>query len=1264
VRRVEKGEQRQRLVFTSLEPVDEIVGSPMSDTGPYTVTLGDPNVTAGNIAEPTWQSWRDEVASIGGPSPLLHFVDTPRTRIELSATHPGGLPRFITGDRTLLSSLIRDEIALRNARIAAGAVIDKSIELRAVRGIDAVHLGVGLARWRNGGDEYSAPVLLRPVAIRRYGRDVELKLRGTTFLNPLLKRALHEQFLINLDAEDFAALAEETGVFKPQPVIDRLRGLTEHLQWFTVQPRLVVSTFADVARSMSDDLGDFDHDVLSALAGNPSARERVESAFAPTRIVPQDDRPPSIDNLLLDADVEQETAVAQIANGSSIVVRTLPGTGATQTIVNAIGALVARNRRVLVVGPRRSSLDALAYRLEQVGLPGVAVAARSARRDLIRSITRNEKAAVPKVDEVDDALVRLRRVLLDYRGALAETHRDYGVSVLDALGELARLSQLPSPPKTRARLQRSAIVALAGDRTEPARLLSRTAELGEFRYGPSDSPWYGADFATSAQASAAHVLAKKLYNIEVPRLIERSEALLDGTRLRPFRSMAELGVYLRLLGDLRESLDRFQPAVFDRPLDELITATSNRRDTPTMNGATRRKLRRLALEYVRPGVHVGDMNESLHRIQRQRTLWQRFADAGAPPRVPAGVSDVQVAYQKVAEDLAGLDGPLGRQRTPESLLTLPLDQLTRTLGELATDSEVLANLQERTEIRGTLRDLQLDPLLADLTERHVTHEHVADELELAWWQSVLETLLADDKALLGANTRVIDRLEADFRLVDQAHAGSTGAQLAAQLATQWKIAVTDNPEQADALRQMLRSGVVTPAQLARKAPQLSRALSPVWLASPYEVAALPASLAFDTVLLVDAGACTLAENIGAIRRAHQVVAFGDPVTQTPSPFRIAVSDPAQEPSAAPTDDGLRRDVDAWHAASALAQLSELLPAYSLTRSYRSVGDDLAELINRRFYGGQIESLPWAGSFLGHPSLSLSYVRGGHGMPDGDTGTVESVDAEVTRVVDLVLEHAISRPRESLMVVTASAKHAVRVQQAVLTASAKSTALADFIGSDRAEPFAVVTLEESVAQSRDRVIFSIGYGRTPHGRLLSSFGPLGEPGGERMLAVGLTRARRAMDIVSCFRPDDIDESRMRHGIVALAQVLQEAAEIESATPAVPADAESMLGDLAARLEGLGLTARLGHRGVLPLVASFQGKAVVVETDRVLGRGSLRESLRLRPEVLRRLGWHYVRVHSFELFADPDAVARRVARLLGVDITEPDADDSAEFGLRVG
>jgi hypothetical protein len=1218
---------------------DDDALNPQNTTSPHALSLGDPGLIAGNIAEPVWQRWRAEIAALGGASPLLHFEDSPRARIELSSTHPGGLPQFITGQSTLLSSLIRDELALRTARAAANAITVKGIELRSVRGIESVHLSIGLAQWRHGGDEFTAPILLRPLAIRRYGRDFELKLKGQPFLNPELARALAEQFQITLDAEAFVALALTNGVFKPQPVIDRLRGLTSHLPWFNVQPRLVVSSFADVATALSAEVVDLDTVVLDALAGNPSARRTVEGAFNPVEAVRQDERPPATDNLLLDADEEQENVVAQIAAGNSIVVKTLPGTGGTQTIVNAIGALVGQHKRVLVVSPRRSSLDDIAHRLTQVGLAGLAVTPRSLRRDIIQSIGRNEKATQPRVTDVDDALVRLRRVLLDYRAALTRRDPVLGVSVLDAVAELSRLSLLSTPPSTTARLDRHAIELLAHDRQSAADALIKSARLGEFRYGPNDSPWYGASFSTTAEGNAAHDLAKKLHRSELPRLIERAKTLIGQTRMRPYESIAELGVYLRLLLDVRETLDKFQPAVFDRSLAELIAATSTRRESPNMSGANRRRLRKLALEYVRPGVHVTDLNESLRRIQQQRILWQRFAAAGVVPEVPVGIADVQVAYQRVAEDLARLDIPLRRTGSQNSLAMLPIDELTRQIAGLAAESEVLANLQERTALLTDLRDRKLDPLLSDLSRRHVPETQVSAELELAWWQSVLETLLASDRALLNANTGVLDRLEADFRLVDEAHASATGQQLAWMLAETWKIGIVDWPEEAAALKRLLKSDRTTAASLNAEAPHLARPLAPVWLVSPYEIPSISSDLSFDAVFLVDAGASSLAENVPVIRRSRQIVAFGDPVTQTPSTFDIGVHEYGKTVE--------ETDVDAAHADSALAQLAELLPVYTLTRSYRAGGEDLADLVNRRFYGGKIDSLPWAGTYLGHGSLTLNYVSGGQGMPDSDTGAVESTDAEVSKVVELVLEHATKRPRESLMVITASERHAVRVNQAVLAAFAKRTELADFILKDRGEPFTVVTLEQSVAQSRDRVIFSIGYGRTPHGRLLSNFGALAEPGGERLLAVGMTRARRSMDIVSCFKPEDIDDSRMRHGIAALAQVLGEADQIQAAVPQyLSHDAEPMLLDLARRLSRRGLDVQLGYRGKLALVASHAGRAVAVETDDDVNRGSLRESLRLRPDVLRRLGWHYLRVHSFELFADPEAVATRISTLIGV------------------
>ena len=137
-----------------------------------------------------------------------------------------------------------------------------------------------------------------------------------------------------------------------------------------------------------------------------------------------------------------------------------------------------------------------------------------------------------------------------------------------------------------------------------------------------------------------------------------------------------------------------------------------------------------------------------------------------------------------------------------------------------------------------------------------------------------------------------------------------------------------------------------------------------------------------------------------------------------------------------------------------------------------------------------------------------------------------------RVVELVLEHATNRPRESLMVISGSAKHAVRVQQAVMKALVRRGDLTDFVLGDQAEPFMVVTLAEAVgAEPRPRHLLHRLRPHAARARPLD-FGPLAKPGGDRLLAVAMTRARRSLAIVSCFRPEDLEDERMPHGVAAL------------------------------------------------------------------------------------------------------------------------------------
>ena len=138
---------------------------------------------------------------------------------------------------------------------------------------------------------------------------------------------------------------------------------------------------------------------------------------------------------------------------------------------------------------------------------------------------------------------------------------------------------------------------------------------------------------------------------------------------------------------------------------------------------------------------------------------------------------------------------------------------------------------------------------------------------------------------------------------------------------------------------------------------------------------------------------------------------------------------------------------------------------------------------------------------------------GHAVVQPGEPTIESTSAEVDRVVSLVLDQRARRPHESLGVIALGIKHANRLDDAITAALRDAPDVADFFDADRDERFFVKNLERVQGDERDAIILSIGYGKTPHGRVLHRFGPLNIEGGERRLNVAITRARSRMTVVS-------------------------------------------------------------------------------------------------------------------------------------------------------
>lgn len=1209
--------------------------------------------------------------------PLLDFDPHNPGYIDLSQAHPSGLAQLLTSRRTRLSTLIRESTASSRALSAARTLRTKIHELGSERGIDAGYLAAGVITWNTSesGTRHtiSAPVMLLNVLFdsRPGQNDYELQLLGQARLNPALVRELHTQYGIDIDPVATARMAYSTARFDPQPVLDYVRTATAAIPGVKVSNVLNVGAFADLGKAQfaglekSELVADLARTIKDpssdSLATAPINQSSAPNPWRSTSFVALDERSPQDEFMVLDADANQQLVLDVINAGKSAVVSAPPATGGTQTAINAVASLAYQRKRVLVVAQRRATLTELQERMGALGL-GSLVLSLSAqtgptqlRNALLEAILRNEKAQQPKLGNLHTGLAERRHQLVEHLASLRNVRARWGCSPYQAMQSLAELTSINPAPATTVRLKRSVLDSIK-DRSELGSRLRRAAELGSFSPATSTSPWTGARLLTRKEADQAHALAQKLA-VSVPALHDEMDKVSEFSQVQHGDTVTQWGDLLELLGDVRESLDRFTPDIFDAPVTDLISATapsSWRRDNELeMPAMQRSRLRRVAREYVRPGVHLDDLHSALTKVQAQAKRWATLTTSQRHPAVPSGMAALRERYNDVVVDIDKLSAAVEWTKQGGALHEVPVAELEKRLTLLAAEDESLATLPERTLLEEQMREQGLGDLLDDLARRHVGAAQTRSELELAWWQSALEAMISGDDYLAMADGDSLRRLEAEYRLADQAHIESGASRLRWRLAQDWAKAVQENPEAARYLRSMLKDGRVTLDDVVKHALPLLAPLVPISTISPYLVGSLlPSSEQFDAVVILDAHSLALEDALSVLGRGKQIVAFGDAALPGPEAFSLTVSGSeakAQTPRV-----------------SVYEALGTVLPTQTLRHVYRSADEDLANWINAEYYDGGLSSVPEAAAINGvQRTVNIQYLPDGTGLPSSDSSGVEGVQAEVNRVVQDVFAAAQEHPRQSLAVVTASAIHAARVAEAIRLNMAAHPGVSEFFEST-SEPFRVVTLDRCASLVRDRIIFSLGFGRTPHGRALHHFGMLSEPGGRGKFLTAVTRARVALEVVSCFKPDDLDTAKLSHGARDFYDLMDRELNSGQSGKGRPRpstndlDEDPLVADLADRLRARDSRVWYNYEDQIDIVAAADPVrmltaepedvpapvAVLSDGSNRYARLSVRERSRLRPQQLELHGWRYSPLWTIEVFTDPSGCADRISTFLGI------------------
>jgi very-short-patch-repair endonuclease len=1139
------------------------------------------------------RQWIDALTDLGGRNTLLYYKDRRAGTLDLASADPDVLERFEKTGRARLTKLFTDADERADAIRRMQTIYRKSRELTEERGIRAGYLATGLARWDELFLEPAAPVLLRGLTITptraRYD-DFDLTLEDDVEVNPVL---LHK-------------LASVFGAVVDKPAPDRIAGqlataaANAEVPGFTIEKRKVIGTFTYAKLPMVRDLeaaGDLlaDSDLVAAIAGDPVAQQLVSAAPDADEPARTDD--PEDDYSVLDADSSQRSAIETVLAGRSLVIHGPPGTGKSQTIANLIAAMVARGRKVLFVAEKRAAIDAVLSRLVGVGLGELVLDIHEGTRDRQRiaaglgvTLDLAEHATAPDTTALHRRLTDRQQRLRRHAAALHRVHEPWRLSAYQVQSAL-----LGVPPAARVAARLPDPERITPELAEAIRdELREFTRLGGFTLHPGSTPWFGATLRTRGEAHEAVELAGTLSARTLPRLAARLAAACRETGLPPTcASYPERTRLTRLFTLLHEA------------------------GQPGRGFRERRALRKEA-----------------------KAEWTALAGGGGPagePRLPSDYPALALAWREAEQQLAALAAfapQAGLGEDPE-----------KASAALAADAETPWRLPRLHELARRFGALGLAQLLDEIGSDEVTPDVLVAAFDYAWYRSILDRIRITDLDYDAEYGVALDEIAEEFRARDTEHLAANRARVRSAWARQLRDTVDKHPLQARVIRKQaaLRRGHLPLRRLLDQTSDVLFALKPCWAMSPLMVSqALPLTRLFDVVIFDEASQIVPADAIGSMIRAHQVVVAGDDRQLPPTNFfrQVDSGDPADDDDLADETVSLRAGFE-----SVLDALRPLLPVCPLSWHYRSRDERLVAFSNDRIYGGALTTFPGVArdDCLRHVVVTQ----------DDRPGQESSVAAEVAEVVRLILEHARTRPGESLGVIALGTRHAERIDLALRAALASAPAdLEAFFaetGSPEAgpEPFFVKNLERVQGDERDAIILSVGYGKHADGRMRYQWGPLLRDGGERRLNVAATRAKRRLTVVSSFSSHDVDPGRLtKPGARLLAEYLEYAGS--GGTPVAASGSDSGLGafesDVAARLAALGIIV-VPQYGVGGYRVDFAAAhpddptrmILAVEADGASYRDSrsVRDRDRLRKEHLERLGWRVHRLWSTSWFTDPDA-----------------------------
>lgn len=320
-------------------------------------------------------------------------------------------------------------------------------------------------------------------------------------------------------------------------------------------------------------------------------------------------------------------------------------------------------------------------------------------------------------------------------------------------------------------------------------------------------------------------------------------------------------------------------------------------------------------------------------------------------------------------------------------------------------------------------------------------------------------------------------------------------------------------------------------------------LYPIWLMTPESASALlPLEKGiFDVVIFDEASQMFVERSIPSIYRAKRIVIAGD--SEQLKPTSVFMSRFTEGDSLDDEDELDTEVIDALESESLLDHGKRQFPSEMLEYHYRSEYKELIDFSSNAFYHGRLRFASKCNIETKYPIETIN-VDSGRWINRKNVEEAETIYG----LVKYLLENR--KNNETIGIVTFNISQKDYIDE-LLSESEEEDILNEMARfntqTKEDESLFVKNIENVQGDERDIIIFSIGYAKNEHGRVLNSFGSLNQSGGENRLNVAITRAKKKIYIVKSIHSSELSVNEKNAGPYFFKKYLQYAELLNSNDP---------------------------------------------------------------------------------------------------------------------